>query len=333
MYGFALLAMQAAGTVHKTIEIAPGVEMPVVALGTGEYQGDAAAAAVTSALEMGYRSIDTANEYQNQEAIGHGIRNAVANATLNLTRSDIFVISKVEGGLSAAETAAKLKEDTQLLNVGVIDLILLHFPKPAPPLSLEDTIKEQWRAIADFVQAGGARAAGVSQFCSDALSYLDDAKVSLRPVLNQVGWHVGQGKDPQGLASVCSKRKDMTLMAYSPLAEASDQILKSGACTQISQARGGAVTPSQVALRWLLQLNVPYAAAASNPVYQAENLNVFGFTLTPGEMSLLSNATEPVGSPFWPGSACWKLCPGCDHNHTCCSVAKEMCPLQLPPCA
>lgn len=314
------------------VTIAPGVDMPVVSLGTGEYQGAVAVQVVKTALELGYRSIDTANEYGNQDSVGQGIRAALSNATLNLTRADLFVISKVEGGLSAANTTARLQEDQRLLNVGVIDLILLHFPKPAPLLSLDDTIKEQWQAIAAFVQAGGARVAGVSQFCETALASLDGAHVALRPVLNQVGWHVGQGADPQGLASVCRARHDMTLMAYSPLAEASDHILKDGVCSQISKARGGAISPAQVALRWLLQMNVPYAVAASNPQYQAENMDVFGFTLTDSEMSALSTSTEPVGCPFWPGSACWSASPRCDRNHTCCSVAKEMCPLALPQC-
>ena len=160
--------------------------LPPVCLGTGEYKGAVASGAVASALELGYRCIDTAHEYAKQEAVGAAVNAALRNASLGLTRSDIFVISKVEGGLTAAQTTARLHADVSALGVGPIDLVLLHFPKALAGSTLAQTIQEQWRAIAGFVGSGGASAGGVSQFCTAALAALDSSGVSYRPVLNQV---------------------------------------------------------------------------------------------------------------------------------------------------
>ena len=103
-----LLAKAAAAAAGRSVVLAPtitiahGVEMPVVALGTGEYQSQAAIDAVQSAIRIGYRAIDTAHEYSNQQAIGQGIREMLSNASYNLQRSDLFIISKVEVSLDCA---------------------------------------------------------------------------------------------------------------------------------------------------------------------------------------------------------------------------------------
>ena len=282
--------------------------MPAVCLGTGEYRGTEAVAAVRSAIQLGYRCVDTAHEYQNQQAIGQELRAALGNASLHLARSDLYVISKVEGGLSAAETTARLHNDSAALGLGPIDMVLLHYPKAAPGGSLANTIQEQWRAVAGFVAEGGARAAGVSQFCAAAFSFLDQAGVTYRPKLNQVGYHVGMGADPQGVVSTAEARGDMQLMAYSPLAEADPQLLDGVLERKMATAHG--ITTAQVALQWLAQRDFPYAAAAKNPQYQAENL-LHGLTagqrLSAGEITELTASVVPAGCPFWPGSACWAM--------------------------
>ena len=286
---------------------------PPVCLGTGEYKGAIATAAVASALALGYCCIDTAHEYGNQEAIGVAVSAALCNMSINLTRDDLFIISKIEGGLTAAETTARLHADVSALAVGKIDLVLLHFPKALPGSSLEATIQEQWRAVAGFVvESGGAAAGGVSQFCAAALASLDRSGVGYRPVLNQVGLHVGMGTDPKGVVSTARARGDMQLMAYSPLAEADHELLDGPVLLAIAAAHSLAgkettVTAAQVALRWLSQKNIPYAVAATNPVYQAQNLNAFEFELSAAEMASLDALTKPAGCPFWPGSACWAL--------------------------
>ena len=316
-----ILNMLGSVPIAPTVQLAPNLMMPAVALGTGEYRGATAMAAVTSAIEMGYRSIDTAHEYGNQAEVGQAVRAALANASLGLSRADLFVITKVEGGLSAKETAAHLAEDVSQLSLeGPLDLVLLHYPAPAMLKSLQATVQEQWRAIVAFVDAGGARAAGVSQFCAECLGYLDNAGATgphARPVLHQFGWHVGMGSNPQDIVATTAARGDCIPMAYSPLAEADPAILSGEPIASIAKVHG--VASTQVALRWVWQQqqqlqqqggsaqgNVPFAVAAANPSYQRENLDIFGFSLSDGEMAVLNNATQPPGCPFWPGSQCYK---------------------------
>lgn len=143
--------------------------------------------------------------------------------------------------------------DIQQLDLGpTIDLVLLHYPKAAPLMSLEATIMEQWKAISDFTASGGARAAGVSQFCKGAFKAIDAIAPPppVMPVVNQVGWHVGMGNNPCGVPSMCSARTspNVTVMAYSPLAEASSLLLNSTTAKQIAARH--AASPAQVALRW-----------------------------------------------------------------------------------
>jgi|TARA_B110000208_G_C11697839_1_gene404715 2,5-diketo-D-gluconate reductase A len=302
-----------------SVALGPNLTMPAVSLGTGEYQGNACVAAVSSAISLGYRSIDTAHEYGNQKQVGAAVRAAIA-ANSSLARSDFFIITKVEGGLSPDETTKHLEADVALLDLGsTLDLVLLHYPKAAPFKSLEATIQEQWRAIVAFADAGNARAVGVSQFCAACLKYLDEAGATgqhARPRLHQFGWHVGMGRDPQGIAAVTAARGDCVAMAYSPLAEA-DPAIFDGAIAAIGKAHG--VESTQVALRWLWQMelsgaqstthsqaHIPFAVAASNPVYQASNLDIFGtLQLTASEMDTLSDLTKPRGCPFWQGSECY----------------------------
>ena len=325
---FIVSARAPGATPAPTVRIAEGIDMPLVALGTGEYQEDKAMHAVFQAISLGYRAIDTAHQYGNQVAVGEGVRAALANTSLNLTRKDLFVITKVEGGLTANETAVHLAEDVARLGIGPkLDLVLLHYPKARPPLSLTETIAEQWGAISEFVVEGRARAAGVSQFCDAAFVALDSSGATTRPIVNQVGWHVGQGPDPQGVQSTALARNDLTVMAFSPLDEANANILHGEPYTTIASSHSS--TPAQVALRWLAQRRIPLAVAATSPQYQLDNLDIFGFELSAAEMERIDHATQPSGCPFWPGSVCWQM-SGC--NHTCCDVNPTFCPPSLPPC-
>lgn len=243
--------------------------------------------------------------------VGAAIRAGLSNASLNLTRAEIFIITKVEGGLSRVVTAARVAEDAAAIGLGRIDLVLLHYPKPAPGHTLNATIQDQWAGLAGAVRAGVAAAAGVSQFCTPALAALDAGPERYRPVLNQVGLHVGMGRDPAGVISTAAARGDMELMAYSPLAEADPALLNGPTERAIAAAHN--VSTAQVALRWLSQRQIPFAVAAANPRYQAENRNVFGFELNASELSALTELSSPPGCPFWPGSACYQL--ECNKTH------------------
>ena len=134
-----LAVATAASPLAPTVLLAPNLTIPAVALVTGEYTGGACVAAATSAIGLGNRN--HRHEYGNQAQVGQAVRAALANASLGLKRSDLFVITKVEGGLTAAETAKRLAADVSLLGLeGPLDLVLLHFPKAAPFKSMEETV-------------------------------------------------------------------------------------------------------------------------------------------------------------------------------------------------
>ena len=323
------------------LEIAEGVFMPLIAFGTGECQGEPCVEMLEEAIKAGYRAIDTANQYDNQRQIGQAVRNLLKNPTFNLTRKDMFIISKVEGGLTGPETTARLEQDSNQLNLpGPLDLVLLHYPKNAPNMSLESTIKEQWQSISRFKLTGGARAVGVSQFSAVTLQMLDNSSCvwppgissgqTERPVVNQIGWHVGQGNDPQSLATLAKARGDLHLMAFSPLAEGNEELLGSQALLTIAGRHN--VSVSQVALRWLVQREIPIAVAASSQQYQKENLELFLFSLTSQEMDAIDEINVPPGCPYWPGSPCWENSTCFGRLHNCCTVNPSFCPPSLPPC-
>jgi diketogulonate reductase-like aldo/keto reductase len=184
-YGFSY-SMQPSRT------IAPGVSMPLASFGSGTLTGETAYNTTLLALSIGYRGIDTANQYRNQQAIGRAILTYVA-ADSKHSRDDIFITTKVEGGLNRSATAQTLNENLRLLNTSQVDLVLIHYPKACTlsacgsVLSLRDTIVQQWSALEDFFDQGSARAIGVSQFCPLCLEHLLSSP-SLRhsPVINQV---------------------------------------------------------------------------------------------------------------------------------------------------
>ena len=144
-----------------TIQIAPGVHLPMAGLGTWQYNSSRTEAAVLAALEVGYVAIDTAHDYSNQDGVGRALKRS------GRERSAYFVTTKLEGGLGYAETIKTHEENLKLLGLKYVDLLLVHFPTTmAPPIVGNATARqEQWRAMEALVGAGKARAIGTSHFC------------------------------------------------------------------------------------------------------------------------------------------------------------------------
>jgi 2,5-diketo-D-gluconate reductase A len=169
-----------------TIQIAPGVSMPLVSLGTAEFSGAQLTNITREALALGYVGID------NDDG-GRGVDMGVA--LRGVPRSKFFLTAKVNGGQTKAETTAELESEHAALGVGQgsdfqIDLILLHHPTPAPGLTLNETIQGQWAAIEDFYRTKRARAIGVSNFCPMAFAALF-ATATITPAVNQIMFHAG----------------------------------------------------------------------------------------------------------------------------------------------
>ena len=308
-----------------TIAIAPGVELPLVSLGTAEYDGAELLNITRSALAMGYVGID------NDDG-GRGTDMGVA--LRGIARSRFFLTAKVNGGQTKAETAAELEREHAALGVGAIDLILLHHPTPAPGLSLNETIQGQWAAVEEFYRSGRARSIGVSNFCPMAFAALFETAL-ITPAVNQIMLHAGMGDDPDSVRTFALTHKPRILpMAYSALDQASSAILRGPVYAEIAARHK--VTPAQVALRWVTQHTppVPLVVAASDPIYLEQNLDIFHFSLTPEEMAQISAEKScHAGSdhdhypclPYWPGGACNPCCCKAPPMHVgcCCANASQ----------
>ena len=186
-----LATLSYAGAATPSVQIAPGVHMPLVGLGTWQYNNSVARAAVAEALKIGYRHIDTALGYENQPGVGAAITYALGAGTV--TRKDLFVVSKIPGGLNTTSAAAALQLALDQLfpgdPAGYVDLMLIHFPATWSGVGGKKMRQEQWKALETYVRAGKARAIGVSHYCR---KHIDDILeiMTIPPAVNQVQYHV-----------------------------------------------------------------------------------------------------------------------------------------------
>ncbi|MGE3066377.1 MAG: aldo/keto reductase [Hyphomicrobiaceae bacterium] len=271
-----------------TFVSANGARIPVIGLGTWPMQGEECAAAVAAALKAGYRHIDTAAMYGNEEAVGDGLKRG------GVPRGDIWVTTKVwaddirDGDLQrSAETSLKK------LGLDRVDLLLIHWPNKAVPL------KESIGALNDAKRRGLASHIGISNFPTRLIE--DAVAVTQEPlVCNQVEYH--PHLDQSKVLAAC-RRHEMALVAYCPLGRgAVGGVLDEPAIKEIAAAKGR--TPGQVVLRWLVQQpGVVAVPKSANPKRIAENLDVFSFTLSDADMARISALARPDGRVVNPDMA------------------------------
>ena len=264
------------------------VEMPLVGfLATNETE-------TASALAVGHRLIDTALTYDNQAAIARAI------AAVGVKRDELFISTKVPGGLGSAGTISAHEQNLRQLNMTGVGLLLTHFPcgfptSPGGPLVNCSKAARQstWRGLETLYKAGKARAIGVAHFCQRHIK--DILEIATVPIaVAREEWHVGMSPDPFGLVSFCRDR-GISFQSSSPLCGncgAERKELITGPLVQrIGRAHN--VTGAQVALRWLVQSGSPVTPASANPKHLREDLELFNFTLSDAEMAQLNLATSP----------------------------------------
>lgn len=272
------------------------VEMPMAGLGTWLYNDSVAEIAVKSALKLGARMIDTANTYGNQKGIAKAI------AASNVPRKELFILTKVPGGLSTEDTIAAAEQNLKELNVDYVDLLLTHFPcaMTNPPQNCSKAARQAtWKGLEEQVKQKKARAIGVSHYCQRQLE--DVLEIATVPIaLNQEEWHVGMGPDPSGVVSFCKKHQ-ILFQSFSPLCgpcPKNDTSLIDGPLVQkIGKAHG--VSGAQVSLRWLVNLGSPVIPKSANPAHIREDLDLFdwkGGDLSEEEMEQLSQAASPASA-------------------------------------
>jgi 2,5-diketo-D-gluconate reductase B len=241
-----------------------GEKIPALGFGTWQLSGTAAREATRHALEIGYRQIDTAQAYRNEDEVGRAIGES------GVPREQIFLTTKLTGE-SLVGTAVGPATDASLRRLGTdyVDLLLIHWPNPDVPL------RETLDAMAAQQQAGKVRHLGVSNFRAPLLL---EAMDHTRILADQVPYQPGRTQN--SLREIAESR-DVMITAYSPLR---GDGVRSPVLAEIASAHGK--TPQQVALRWLLQQDkVSPIPRSSNPAHRAANFDVFDFELSEDEMN------------------------------------------------
>ncbi len=255
-----------------------GVEMPMVGFGVFEIDPEQTAQCVYDALEVGYRLIDTAQAYHNEEQVGEGIGRAMRE--LGIVREDVFVTTKVwvtEFGYE--RTRASVEESLRKLRLDYLDLVLVH-------QCLSDYYGA-WRALEDLYDEGKVRAIGVSNFSAERMA--DIATFNrVVPAVNQVETHLFfQQYSLHGWMEKYGVQHE----AWGPLAQHRlGEILSSPVVCAIAEAHGK--TPAQVALRQHVQRGIVVIPKSVHKERMRQNLDLFGFELTEDEMERLRSLDE-----------------------------------------
>jgi 2,5-diketo-D-gluconate reductase A len=254
---------------NPRIQLNNGQLIPQLGLGVYKVQQDVAVDVVRTAIDLGYRRVDTAALYDNEVEVGAAIR------TSGLDREDLFVTTKIwndRHGFSEATEA--IDEALSRLNVDYIDMLLIHWPCPK-----QNKFVETWSALEKSLETGKIRGIGVSNFHPEHLDRLI-AETQVVPALNQVELH-------PGLSQTEIRRYDadhgIATEAWSPIARG--KLNEHPSIQSISAAHQK--TPAQVILRWHIQLGNLVIPKSTNPERLTENLDVFDFELNQSEMDAI----------------------------------------------
>ena len=247
------------------VKLRNGLQMPQLGYGVYQVSPDEAERCVSEALSVGYRMIDTAQAYHNEEGVGAAVSKS------GLKREDVFIVSKVWISKYGYERAkASIDASLERLQIDYLDLMLLHQP-------FCDRYGA-YRALEEAYKEGKLKAIGVSNFFPD--HFIDLASnVEIPPMVNQVETHVfDQEVQPQKYM----EEFGCQIMAWAPLAEGRNGLFSHPVLTEIGKAHGKSV--AQVALRFLLQRGVVIIPKSTHKERMVENLNIFDFQLSDDEM-------------------------------------------------
>lgn len=265
----------------ETYTLANGITIPKLGYGTWLTPDEEAPAAVKTAIEAGYRHIDTAQAYENEHGVGEGIREGIRSS--KVPREQIFITTKVAAEIKTyEEAAASIDESLKKLGCGPADLIIIHCPQPwaefRGPKRYFAENKEVWRALEDAYMAGKAKAIGVSNFLiDDLMNILDGCRI--RPMVNQILLHIGE--TPTALLEFC-RQEEILVEAYSPIAHGA--ALKSEEVAKMAARYG--VTIPQLCIRYTLQLGTVSLPKSTKPEHIRSNARL-DFVIPPEDMAAL----------------------------------------------
>jgi 2,5-diketo-D-gluconate reductase A len=255
-----------------TIELNDGVRIPQLGFGVFQIDPSDTAAAVKTALDIGYRHIDTAEMYQNEKGVGQGIRDA------GLDRAEVFITSKLNNGFHKPDDARRAFDKTlEALNSDYVDLFLIHWPLPT--LYGGDFVST-WKVLEEFARDERARSIGVSNFQLTHLDRLADETETV-PSVNQIEVHPYFGNE-----QVRSYGRDHGIIteAWSPIAQG--KVLDDPVINRIANAHGK--SPAQVVLRWHIQRGDVVFPKSVTPERIKSNFELFDFELDNSDMEAIS---------------------------------------------
>ncbi|MCB0109458.1 MAG: aldo/keto reductase [Caldilineaceae bacterium] len=254
-----------------TLPLNNGHTIPQIGLGTASLDDETIASVLVTAIEAGYRHIDTAFRYGNQKGVGKGIRDS------GIAREELFVTTKLDGEFQGNDRAiAGFEECLRQLNQEYVDLLLIHWPLPQ-----RDEYIDTWRTFEQLLAGGKVRSIGVSNFKPAHLDRLL-AETTIRPVANQIQLSPRITR-PEHVAY--DRTHEIVTVAWSPLGQGKE-LLNEPTLATIGAKVGK--TPAQVVLRWFIELGVVAIPRSSNPARLRQNIDIFDFTLSADEVAAIS---------------------------------------------
>ncbi len=278
---FGAAPLRRSGPSIGTVTLNNGVEMPVLGFGTLYLTGELGVRCVSEAISLGYRLIDTATIYGNEEAVGGGIQKS------GIDRENLFVTSKVwveDSGYEKAKKAFQTSLDK--LGLDYLDLYLIHRPR--------GDVKGSWKAMEDLYREGRIRAIGVSNFENKHLEELF-SYAEIQPAVNQIESHAFFQQDQ---AHGDLKKYGIQMEAWSPLAQGRNGHFTNKTLAAIGEKYGK--NNSQVSLRWHYQRGIVTIPRTSNIAHMMENLDIFDFELDESDMKTIATLDLDITQfPEW----------------------------------
>lgn len=281
-------------SVADTYVLSNGVKIPCIGYGTWQVpEGQEAESALKTALEVGYRHIDTAQGYGNEASVGRAIKKS------GVPREEIFVTSKLDNGSHGyAETYDAFEASMRRLDLDYLDLFLIHWPNPVAYRDhWQKTNAETWKAFEELHAAGRIRAIGISNFRPHHIEALLKTATTV-PMVNQI--RLCPGDAHEGTIDYC-RRKGILLEAYSPLGVG--EIFNDPDMKALAEKHHKSI--AQIALRWSLQRGFLPLPKSVTPSRMRENIDLFDFELSDADMQkidalegIAGYAMDPDEAPF-----------------------------------
>lgn len=260
------------------ITLNDGLTLPMIGLGTYKLKGNEGASAIQNALEIGYRLLDSAYNYENEGTVGEAVRRS------SVPRSEMRITSKLPGRYQEYDKAVTaIQESLFRANLDYYDLYLIHWPNPK-----QDNYVEAWQALIDAKKWGLIRSIGVCNFLPEHLEHLEK-ETGVKPSINQIELHPFFNQAEQ---RKYHEEQNIVTQSWSPFTRGMKDLQVD---TLQTIATHHNKTIPQVVLRWHYQLGAVSIPKSESPKRQLENISIFDFELDESEMMMISQLSHPDG--------------------------------------